>query len=97
MSLNHDEIRALLEQRDENGNLVHQDLLTGEAKKEQAFFRANACPSCRGMSTEPFVNPHQPFTPGNPLPNKLLRCLMCKTEFNPYTGLVTLAPTPESN
>lgn len=98
MALSQKEIQDLLEQRDEKGNLLHQDVLTPASLKEQTYFRASACPSCRGISTESFVDPHRPFTPGNPLPNKLLRCLQCKTEFNPYTGLVTLVvPTAESD
>ncbi len=93
MSLTQDEIRALLEAKNPNGTLVNQDVLTPEILKEDAFFRARSCPSCFGSATRSFVDPKRPFVPGNPLSNKLLQCLQCEAEFNPYTGLITRMPT----
>lgn len=96
MALTQDEIRALLEAKNEKGELIHQDVLTPIAKKEEVFFRHSACPKCGSTSVRPLTNPLRPFVPGNPLPNKLLQCLQCETEFDPYSGLITRA-IPESD
>ena len=72
----------------------HKDILTPLAKKEEAFLRASFCPLCKATAPVPFVDPLRPFVSGNPLPNKLLRCITCEAEFSPYTGLITKAPTP---
>lgn len=88
--LSQDDIWKLLEGQ--------EDVLTPLVKKEEAFFRNKACPACDGASHLPFVNPRRPFTQGSPLPNKLLKCLHCETEFDPITGLITSVPTtPESD
>lgn len=73
----------------------HEDVLTSEVAKEQAFFRHAICPNpkCRGRSHEQLLDAVTPFSPQSPLPNKILKCKTCETEFNPYTGLVTRAPT----
>lgn len=84
-----DDVWKLLEAKDEKGNPLHPDVLKGQAEKEAAFFRNSSCPRCREYNHETFVNPQRPFAPGSILPNKLLRCLSCNTEFDPYTGLVT--------
>jgi hypothetical protein len=73
----------------------HQDAIKPEVEKEQAFFRHVMCPQCRSYNHEQFINPRSPFLPGAVLTNKLLRCQECKTEFDPYTGLV-LKVTPSS-
>lgn len=73
------------------------DILTPMLKKEEAFFRNSACPECRSANHEPFVNAAKPFTEGVALPNRLLRCLECKTEFDPYSRLITKAATAESD
>jgi hypothetical protein len=87
--LDPDVVRKMLEAKDENGNLIYQDVLKGQIEKEAVFFRNSSCPKCREYNHETFVNLQRPFTPGVALPNKLLRCLSCQTEFDPYTGLVT--------
>jgi hypothetical protein len=71
-----------------------KDILTPEVEKEMAFFRQSSCPQCQGSQLAPFVDPKRPFSPGTPLPKKLLRCLACKCEFNPTTGLVLKAGLP---
>lgn len=82
--LTQDEIWKLLEGQ--------EDVLTPLAKKEQAFFKNCSCPNCGAQATTQLVNASRPFSPGSPLPNSLLRCLHCQTEFDPYTKLITLAP-----
>jgi hypothetical protein len=85
--LKESEIRKLLK--------GHQDVLTPMAIKEEAFFRASRCPACGSGGCVPFVEASRPFVPGNPLPNRFLQCPSCQVEFNPYTGLITRAPTAE--
>lgn len=70
-------------------NILARDLM-----KEEALFRHTSCPSCGQDACEAFPDPHKPFDPGSTLPRRLLRCATCRTEFNPYTGLVTLAAPP---
>lgn len=74
----------------------HEDMLTPLVKKEEAFFRHVVCPICASGNHESFLNVQRPFTGGVPLSNKLLRCLQCRTEFDPYSQLVTKV-TPESD
>lgn len=78
--LTQDEIWKLLEGQ--------EDVLTPLAKKEQIFFRNSACPTCGAVSHSQTVNAKRPFSQGSPLPNILLRCLQCHTEFDPNTGLI---------
>jgi hypothetical protein len=84
-----DEVRKLLE--------GHDDVLTPMIDKDRLYYQAHPCPRCRGSSVEAFTNPRTPFSPGNPLPNKLLRCRDCGVEFEPRSGLIVRVPlTPES-
>ena len=87
--LKESEIRELLKGQ--------QNVLTPLIDKEEAFFRASRCPVCGAGGAQPFVDPARPFVVGNPLPNRLLRCNSCQTEFNAYTGLITRAVTSESS
>lgn len=79
-TLDPDEILRLLE--------GHQDLLGPMVEKENAMFRHSPCPLCGSLQNDTFVNPNNPFSPGSPLPNRLMRCRNCSTEFDPYTGLM---------
>ena len=87
-SLDQDEIWRLLE--------GHVDVLTPLIQKEQSLFKSTPCPACRSSDVSPFVNPSRPFSPGSPLPNKLLRCTICRAEFDPYSGIITRASIIES-
>jgi hypothetical protein len=90
-----EQIFQLLETTDAKGNKVYQDVLTPLATKEQALFRNSTCPACGAANNEAFVDPDRPFISGALLPNKKLRCLSCRSEFDPYTRLVTRAtPSP---
>jgi hypothetical protein len=84
-------VRALLDQKDERGNPLYPDMLTPEVAKEESFFRTAVCPACRKGSVEPFVDARTPFVSNSPLVRRRMRCLSCKTEFDPYTGLVLRA------
>lgn len=68
-----------------------QDLLAPEVKKEEALFRNSQCPCCGAFEHEAVLNVRRPFTPGVPLPNRVLRCSRCHSEFDPYTRLILIA------
>lgn len=89
--LNQQEILALLNAKDENGNLLYQDVLTPLIKKEEELFRSSPCPKCGSAATSAVLNTRKPFSPESPLPNKILRCVICSTEYDPRTGLITYA------
>jgi hypothetical protein len=65
------------------------DVLTPLRKKEEALFRNASCPMCSSKECEEILNAQTPFTEGVPLPNKHLRCSQCRTEFDPYSMLIT--------
>lgn len=67
----------------------HTDVLSDAVKKEEAFFRNSTCPACGDRELTAFVNAANPFTVGALLPNKLLRCVKCETEFDPYSRFIT--------
>lgn len=66
-----------------------KDILSPMVQKEEAFFRNVACPVCTSKNHEAFINASNPFSPGVALPNKLLKCQQCGTEFDAYSQLVT--------
>lgn len=84
-------IRELLDATNEKGEKLYPDVLTPLVEKEEALFTRSPCPKCGSRATAVTVNAHRPFTPASPLPNRLLRCVLCQTEFDPKTGLITLA------
>ena len=88
-------ILQMLGETDEEGRLVHQNLLAPLVSKEEAFFRMAACPKCGAQAHEAFVDTRRPFIPGHALPHRYLRCLSCRSEFDPYSGLITRAVTDE--
>jgi hypothetical protein len=85
------DIQAILDATDERGAKLYPDVLTPLAKNEEDLFRRSPCPKCGCSSTTPTVNAHRPFTKSSPLPNKVLRCLSCSTEYDPRTGIITFA------
>ena len=89
--LDPDEIRQILDSKDAEGNKLYPDVLTPLIKSEEELFKNSSCPKCRASSVVPSLNTKRPFAPGSPLPNKILRCLVCSTEFDPRTGLILFA------
>lgn len=67
----------------------HEDALSPLVRKEEAFFKNVSCTTCGEKNLTAVLNAARPFTDGVPLPNKLLKCLKCETEFDPYSGLIT--------
>lgn len=80
-------LRALLEGQ--------EDVLTPLVNKQRESFSSVSCPNCRAGEVEPILDIVRPFSPGNPLPNSLMKCLSCWTEFNPSNGTITkVTPSP---
>lgn len=88
-TLTEDDIKKLLE--------GHEDILTPMAKKEEDFLKRVPCVNCRSYSTRVEVNTLQPFSPGNPLVNKVIRCLQCGAGADPYTRIVIFPPSTSSS
>jgi len=84
-------IRELLEAKTEDGQKLYPDVLTPLARQETALFQRTPCPKCGSSSTAATLNTHRPFAPTSPLPNMIARCVVCQTEFDPKTGIITLA------
>lgn len=89
--LSADEIRRILDARTEKGEKLYEDVLTPLVEKEDRLFESASCPKCHTGPTRKVLNTHRPFVPGSPLPNMIARCVACGTEFDPKTGLITLA------
>jgi hypothetical protein len=89
--LDQDEIRKILDATDADGNKLHPDVLTPLVKNEEELFKNSPCPKCGAYAAAATLNTKRPFAPNSPLPNKILRCLSCATEFDPRTGLIHFA------
>jgi ribosomal protein S27AE len=83
-----EEISSILDAVDESGNKLYQDVLTPLIEKEDRHFKNSSCPNCGAGSCIPTVSTRKPFSSDYPLPNKILRCVACSTEFDPYTLLI---------
>jgi hypothetical protein len=83
-----EEIQAILEETDESGNRRYPDVLTPLVEKEDRHFKSSSCPNCGAGSCIPTLSTRKPFSSDYPLPNKILRCPACSTEFDPYTRLI---------
>lgn len=84
-------IRELLDATNEKGEKLYQDVLTPLAERENALFARSPCPKCGANGATAVVDARRPFTPSSPLPNRVLRCVVCQTEYDPKSGLITLA------
>jgi hypothetical protein len=91
--LDQEEIWKILNATDEKGNKLHQDVLSPLLETEDRHFKNSPCPKCGDYSGSPTIDPMRPFTPDYPLPNKILRCTICETEWDPYTRLIRRATT----
>lgn len=83
-----EEIRAILDAKNESGEKLFEDVLTPLVEKERQLFSDAKCPKCGAGAPVPTLNARRPFTPQSPLPNRVLRCVVCQTEFDPHTGLI---------
>jgi len=79
----------------------HEDILTPEAKAEEAFYRNTQCPMCGARDCQKKIYPtkaivddegnveviESPFN-GGILPDGYAHCIHCDTDFNPHTGMI---------
>ena len=89
--MDQEEIRAILDAKDEHGELLYRDILTPLATHDAELFARASCPKCGSRTVAATIDTRRPFTPASPLPNRLARCVVCQTEFDPRSGLITLA------
>lgn len=68
----------------------HTDVITPAVKQEQEHIGKASCPKCLSGGVQARVDSKRPFTQGSILPNKLLHCLQCGTEFTP-SGIILSA------
>lgn len=70
-----------------------ENVVKPAVEKEQQFFKTSSCPNCSAYEVESRVNTKRPFIQGSILANKILVCLCCGTEFEPYTKVISRPPT----
>ena len=95
--LSHQEILAILNAVDEDGNKLYQDVLTPLIKNEEELFRGSSCPKCGSAASASVLDIKRPFVSSSPLPNKILRCTICSTEYDPRTGLIHFATITDAS
>jgi hypothetical protein len=64
-----------------------EDILSGEARKEDAYLRQFACIRCGGNTTKAFPGIRQVYS-GGLMPKMNLKCTACGCEFDPRTGVL---------
>lgn len=69
----------------------HENVISPAMEREQSFLKSISCPRCGEFETEARINSKRPFSHGMILPNKILVCLRCQTEFEPHTKLILRA------
>lgn len=71
-----------------------EDVLEGELKKQEAFYRHCICPRCKKPElNKEYLSVTGPgkgvtFVESEPLPRAMLRCSHCNCLHNPFTGMI---------
>lgn len=63
------------------------DELGPMAEKRLLAIKGKPCPRCQS-AMHPFFNPKHMFSPHDPLPRTLGRCVECKLEWDPLTDII---------
>lgn len=68
----------------------YEDELTGEARKQEAFYRQFRCPRCGGECEKHFLGVGHSFssTSDTYLPRSGLKCKLCECVFDPHSDLI---------
>lgn len=68
----------------------YEDELTGESKKQEAFYRQFRCPRCGGECIKHFISAQHAFPQDGDvlLPRSGLKCKLCDCLFDPHTNLI---------
>lgn len=64
------------------------DVITPIAKEAENMLSASVCPGCGSGNTQRFVDGSRPFTRSSILPNVLLKCTDCGTEYSPRSNII---------
>lgn len=62
------------------------DILTPAVEQERKFLEGVPCPKCGVRPCLAQVDAKKPFA-GGLLPRRIMKCLNCRLEFEPYTGI----------
>ena len=65
-----------------------KDILTEDYEREVEYLKKLRCPACYGDQFGCRPDTDRPFSPGRLLPNYLVVCRDCGTEFAPYSGVI---------
>jgi rubredoxin len=67
----------------------YDNVLEGEQKKLDSFYRQFTCPQCKGDALQKeFVSKHAFADPDILVARAVLRCQFCKLLFDPHSGLI---------
>lgn len=74
----------------------YPDVLSGETRKQEAFYRQFPCPRCGGPCDRHFLGVSHAFPQDGEtlLPRSGLRCNLCDCVFDPHTGLIVQLGNP---
>lgn len=73
----------------------HENVLEGEQKKAEAFYRQFICPSCKGAKlTKHFIPEHAFADPNWFAGRATLICDACGCHFDPHSGLILSMGNP---
>jgi hypothetical protein len=67
----------------------HENVLSGEQKKMDVFYRQFVCPSCKGTALSRRFDPRHAFAdPTQIMARATLFCDECHCHFDPHSGLI---------
>ena len=68
----------------------YDDVLTGEMRKQEAFYRQFDCPRCGGKCDKHFLSIQHAFPQNGEslVPRSGLKCRLCDCVFDPHSGLM---------
>ena len=73
----------------------HENILEGEQKKMEAFYRQFICPSCKGTAlSKRFDSRHAFADPECLLARATLACNDCNCHFDPHSGIIISMGNP---
>ena len=72
------------------------DELAGEVKKLEAFYRQFRCTRCKGALHKEFLPQHMYADPDCHVARAVLRCNLCKSLFDPFSGIILETGDPRA-
>lgn len=71
----------------------NRDELTELAAKRMESIKGTPCPRCKS-AMHPYFHPTTAFSPDDPLPRTIGRCVDCELEWDPLSGLIIKTGNP---